>query len=144
MTPNIDRLAIEGSAVHAGLFEFPGLLCDAGGTDDRSLSGSSAVGLEEPIPPRSPQNVGLPPSHPTLPSLLKKAGYGTALVGKWHLGYLPDFSPLKSGYDQFFGIFGSSADYFNHGERLQAYPLRYPGSRVNSRAGGLRGAGAAT
>ena len=40
---------------------------------------------------------------PTLPSLLKKVGYGTTLVGKWHLGDLPDFSPLKSGYDQFFG-----------------------------------------
>jgi len=57
----------------------------------------------------------LPPSHPTLPSLLKKAGYGTTLVGKWHLGFLPDFSPLKSGYDHFFGILGGAADYFNHG-----------------------------
>jgi arylsulfatase A-like enzyme len=57
----------------------------------------------------------LPPNHPTLPSLLKKAGYGTTLVGKWHLGHLPDFSPLKSGYDHFFGIFGGAADYFNHG-----------------------------
>jgi len=36
-------------------------------------------------------------------------------VGKWHLGFLPDFSPLKSGYDHFFGIFGGAADYFNHG-----------------------------
>jgi arylsulfatase A-like enzyme len=42
-------------------------------------------------------------------------GYGTALVGKWHLGFLPDFSPLKSGYDHFFGIFPGAADYFNHG-----------------------------
>ena len=55
-------------------------------------------------------------------------GYGTALVGKWHLGYLPDFSPLKSGYDHFFGIFGCCADYFNHGaDALQAYQLPIPG-----------------
>jgi arylsulfatase A-like enzyme len=73
------------------------------------------VGLEEPINASTPRSVGLPPSHPTLPSLLKKSGYATALVGKWHLGYLPDSSPLKSGYDQFFGIFAGSADYFNHG-----------------------------
>ena len=40
--------------------------------------------------------VGLPPEHPTLPSLLRQAGYGTTLLGKWHLGNLPNFSPLKS------------------------------------------------
>ena len=68
----------------------------------------------------TPKGVGLPPSHPTLPSLLKKAGYGTTLVGKWHLGFLPDFSPLKSGYDHFFGIFGGAADYFNHGSKSSA------------------------
>jgi arylsulfatase A-like enzyme len=57
------------------------------------------VGLEEPINASTAKSIGLPPSHPTLPSLLKKAGYGTTLVGKWHLGFLPDFSPLQSGYD---------------------------------------------
>src|SRR5262249_14489912 len=43
------------------------------------------VGLEEPLAGNHPE-VGLPPEHPTLPSLLKKAGYGTTLIGKWHLG----------------------------------------------------------
>jgi arylsulfatase A-like enzyme len=78
------------------------------------------VGLEEPIGAETPKNIGLPPSHPTLPSLLKKSGYATTLVGKWHLGFLPDFSPLKSGYDYFFGILGGSADYFNHGSKSAA------------------------
>jgi arylsulfatase A-like enzyme len=50
-----------------------------------------------------------------LPSILRKAGYGTSLIGKWHLGNLPNFSPLKSGYDRFFGIWGGGADYFEHG-----------------------------
>ena len=31
-------------------------------------------------------------------SLLKKARYGTTLIGKWHLGRLPDFGPLQSGF----------------------------------------------
>lgn len=74
------------------------------------------VGLEEPL--ASPaRHIGLPPGHPTLPSLLKQAGYGTALVGKWHMGWLPDFSPLKSGYDHFYGFRAGAVDYFTHGYR---------------------------
>jgi arylsulfatase A-like enzyme len=70
------------------------------------------VGLEEPI--AGERHVGLPPSHPTLPSLLKKAGYGTTLIGKWHLGGLPDYGPLQSGYDHFWGFRGGGLDYFTH------------------------------
>ena len=114
-TPNIDRLAIEGLKFTQAYAN--SAVCSA--TRTALITGRYQyrlpVGLEEPINASSPKNIGLPPSHPTLPSLLKKAGYGTTLVGKWHLGFLPDFSPLKSGYDRFFGIFGGAADYFNHG-----------------------------
>ena len=71
-------------------------------------------GLEEPIKEKPDPKIGLPPSHPTLPSLLKSAGYRTALIGKWHLGYQPWFGPLKSGYDEFFGIRSGGVDYFTH------------------------------
>ena len=71
-----------------------------------------AVGLEEPL--GSSSSVGLPPEQPTLPSLLKKVGYATALVGKWHLGNLPNYGPLKSGYDHFYGFRGGALDYFSH------------------------------
>jgi arylsulfatase A-like enzyme len=47
-------------------------------------------------------------------SLLRDAGYATALVGKWHLGSLPWFSPLKSGYDEFFGHRTGAVDFFSH------------------------------
>jgi arylsulfatase A-like enzyme len=70
------------------------------------------VGLEEPL--AGNPDVGLPPEHPTLPSLLKKAGYSSTLIGKWHLGVLPKFSPLKSGYDHFYGFRGGALDYFSH------------------------------
>ena len=60
------------------------------------------------------RHVGLPPDHPTLPSLLTTAGYGATLIGKWHLGLLPDFGPLRSGYDHFWGFRGGALDYFTH------------------------------
>ena len=72
--------------------------------------------LDEPIRSASKGSatLGLPPQVPTLPSLLKAAGYRTALIGKWHLGYPPHFSPLKSGYEEFFGPMSGGMDYFTH------------------------------
>jgi arylsulfatase A-like enzyme len=58
--------------------------------------------------------LGLPTDIPTLPSLLRDAGYTTALIGKWHLGYPPAFGPLRSGYDDFYGIMAGGVDYFSH------------------------------
>jgi arylsulfatase A-like enzyme len=72
--------------------------------------------LEEPINSRSKGSatLGLPVDMPTLPLLLKDAGYRTALIGKWHLGYPPHFGPLRSGYEEFFGIMAGGVDYFTH------------------------------
>ena len=70
------------------------------------------LGLEEPLAGKA--DVGLPPEHPTLPSLLRAAGYATALIGKWHLGAPPKFRPLRSGYDRFWGIRSGAIDYFTH------------------------------
>ena len=70
------------------------------------------LGLEEPLAGKA--DVGLPPEHPTLPSLLRAAGYATALIGKWHLGVPPKFGPLRSGYDRFWGIRSGAIDYFTH------------------------------
>jgi arylsulfatase A-like enzyme len=115
MTPNVDRPAIEGLKFTQGYAN--SAVCSP--TRTALITGRYqyrlAAGLEETINLQSPKNAGLPPGHPTLPSLLKKVGYTTTLVGKWHLGFLPDFSPLKSGYDHFFGIWGGASDYFNHG-----------------------------
>ena len=71
---------------------------------------------EEPINSKSrgSATLGLPPEHPTLPSRLRDAGYRTALIGKWHLGYPPHFSPIKSGYQTFFGPMSGGVDYFTH------------------------------
>ena len=71
---------------------------------------------EEPIAAkaRGSHMLGLPPEHPTLPSMLRDVGYATALMGKWHLGFEPNFGPLLSGYDEFFGPMSGGVDYFTH------------------------------
>jgi arylsulfatase A-like enzyme len=70
------------------------------------------LGLEEPG--TGGGTLGMPPEHPTLPSLLRDSGYRTILVGKWHMGAPPEFGPLKSGYDDFYGIYGGASFYFRH------------------------------
>ena len=57
---------------------------------------------------------GLPAGGRSLPQLLKTSGYATALLGKWHLGYKPEFSPNAHGYDYFFGFKSGYIDYYQH------------------------------
>ncbi|MEO8717357.1 MAG: sulfatase-like hydrolase/transferase [Burkholderiales bacterium] len=82
-------------------------------------------GADEPISgkKRGDPVLGLPASHPTLASLLRDAGYATALVGKWHLGYPPNFHPLKSGYQEFFGSLSGGFDYFTHCDTAGVHDL---------------------
>ncbi len=111
-TPNIDGLAAQGTRFLQAYAN--SAVCSA--TRTALITGRYQyrlpIGLEEPLAGR---DVGLPPGHPTLPSLLKKAGYQTTLVGKWHLGLLPKFGPLQSGYDHFYGFRGGAVDYYRHG-----------------------------
>ena len=111
-TPHIDAIAARGVRLLQGYAN--SAVCSA--TRTGLITGRYQyrlpVGLEEPISLN--RDVGLPPDHPTLPSLLKKAGYATALVGKWHLGRLPKYGPLQSGYDHFWGYRGGAVDYYRH------------------------------
>lgn len=112
-TPNIDRIAAAGVRFLQAYAN--SAVCTS--TRTALITGRYQyrlrVGLEEPLAGNHPE-VGLPPEHPTLPSLLKKVGYGTTLIGKWHLGVLPAFGPLKSGYDHFYGFRGGALDYYMH------------------------------
>jgi arylsulfatase A-like enzyme len=112
-SPNLDRLASEGLRFTNGYANSsvcsPSRFAIATGRYQHRLRG----GFDEPIASASPA-LGLPPEHPTMASLLRGAGYATALVGKWHLGSLPWFGPLKSGYDEFFGHRSGAVDFFTH------------------------------
>ena len=111
-TPNVDGLAARGIRLLQGYANSAVCTATRVGLITGRYQYRLRVGLEEPLATMSP--IGLPPEHPTLPSLLKKAGYATALLGKWHLGTLPNFGPLQSGYEQFFGFRGGAVDYYSH------------------------------
>jgi len=94
-TPNIDHIAANGVRFLQAYAN--SAVCTA--TRTALITGRYQyrlrIGLEEPL--AGNPDVGLPPPQPTLPSMLKKAGYSTTLIGKWHLGVLPKFGPLQSG-----------------------------------------------
>ena len=116
VSPHIDALAAQGLKLSQGYSNSP--VCSP--TRFALMTARYQYRLrgaaEEPIRTNTRGNaeLGLPPSHPTLPSLLKGAGYRTALMGKWHLGYPPHFGPLQSGYEEFFGPMSGGVDYFTH------------------------------
>jgi arylsulfatase A-like enzyme len=76
------------------------------------------------------RDVGLPLAQRTMADHLKAAGYRTALIGKWHLGTTPRFSPLRRGFDEFFGFLGGGHSYFNVGP--DSNPLWDGNERVKS------------
>ncbi len=110
-TPALDALARQGMRFTHGYAN--SAVCSA--TRTALMTGRYQyrlpVGLEEPLAMRP---LGLEPSEPTMPSRLREAGYTTSLIGKWHLGSPPTYSPNKSGYDHFWGIRGGGVDYFTH------------------------------
>jgi arylsulfatase A-like enzyme len=58
---------------------------------------------------------GMPLTEQTLPQGLKSVGYETAIVGKWHLGFVtPDYLPTHRGFDHQYGHYNGALDYFTH------------------------------
>jgi arylsulfatase A-like enzyme len=137
-SPSLDRLAREGLRFTHGYANSsvcsPTRFALMTGRWQHRLRG----GADEPIRSntRGDATLGLPPAHPTLPSLLRDAGYATALVGKWHLGYPPHFGPLRSGYQEFFGSLSGGMDYFTHRDSAGHHDL-YDGETEAHRTGYL-------
>ncbi|WP_414753704.1 sulfatase [Anabaena sp. CCY 9910] len=116
-TPNLDRLARQGvrftNAYANQTVCTPTRIAFLTGRYQARLP----VGLREPLGARSQpasNNIGIPANQPTIASLLKANGYETALVGKWHAGYPPNFGPLQKGFDEYFGHLSGGIEYFTH------------------------------
>ena len=113
-TPHIDGLAKDG--VRLTDFYANGATCTPTRTGLISGRYQQRFALERPLSGASSADggLGLPANGRSLPQLLKDSGYATALVGKWHLGYKPEFSPRAHGFDYFFGFKSGFTDYYQH------------------------------
>ncbi len=107
-TPHIDRLAAEGVRLTNGYAS----ACVCAPTRAGLLTGRYQQRFGFYTAPDS--RIGMPLSEVTLGDLLKKEGYATAVIGKWHLGIETAYHPLKRGFDEFYGFLGHGGhDYFN-------------------------------
>ncbi len=110
-TPHIDSLAKNGARFTNGYVTCP--VCSP--TRAGLLTGryQQRFGHEfnpGPAAEASPE-FGLPLDQTTLANRLKARGYATGMVGKWHLGYRPEFHPMRRGFDEFFGFLGGAHRY---------------------------------
>lgn len=99
-SPNIDNMAAEGMILNRFYTA-------------SSVSSPSRAGL---LTGRMPQRVGvpavlfpyttsgLPDEELTIAEMLRKEGYATSIIGKWHLGHKVDQLPLSQGFDTYYGV----------------------------------------
>ena len=104
-TPHLDRLAASGTRFTQAYVTAP--YCAASRAGFMTGRYQTRFGFEfNPIGARNMYpEAGLPPSETTIAELLRdRRGYATGLIGKWHLGGAAKFTPLRSGFDYFYGF----------------------------------------
>ncbi len=110
-TPNIDRLARTG--IRLTQMYAPSCICSASRAG--MITGRYPIRAGVPANVSSkPGNSGMPASEITMAEMFRAAGYETAHVGKWHLGYTPETMPNAQGFDSSFGHMGGCIDNYSH------------------------------
>lgn len=104
-TPHLDSLAASGVRFTSGYVSGP--YCSP--TRAGLLTGRYQSRFGHEFNPAAGQ--GLPLTETTLATRLKRAGYATGLVGKWHLGARPEFRPTRRGFDEFYGFLAGAHSY---------------------------------
>ncbi len=136
-TPNIDRLAHEGVKFTDFYANAP--VCSPTRCAFMTGRWQQRVGLEWAMGYTAQQQrkvdgqwvdepdmhaLGLPTGEVTIGELMKKAGYATAAFGKWHLGFKPEYNPVRRGFDEYFGTLLGHADYYRYRYYDGTYELR--------------------
>lgn len=119
-TPNITKLAAEG--MRFTNFYAAQAVCTASRAGLLTGCYPNRLGISGAFFPWT--NIALNPKETTIASMLKKAGYQTGMVGKWHLGAEPPYWPLSYGFDEFTGL-----PYSN-----DMWPVNYDGKPITDTA----------
>ncbi|PQO26352.1 hypothetical protein C5Y96_20150 [Blastopirellula marina] len=117
-TPEIDRLAAEGMSLTD--FHSSGTVCSptrAGLLTGRYQQRAGIEAVIHPVREHPEHRKGLQKSEVTFAEMLQSAGYKTALIGKWHQGYVhnsEDYHPQNHGFDEFIGYHSGNIDFVSH------------------------------
>ena len=117
-TPHIDSLARDG--VRFTDFYVAQPVCSASRAALLSGCYSGRVGIQGALGPGA--KIGISDKEMLLPKVLKAKGFATAMVGKWHLGHLPEFNPTRHGFDEWLGLPYSNDMWPGHPDTPRAYP----------------------
>jgi len=111
-TPHIDALAQGGMRFTD--FHSNGPMCSP--TRAALLTGryQQRCGIEGVLSVKSNRDTGMAPEEVTFAEVLNAAGYATACLGKWHLGYRVPFIAVNQGFDTFRGFMAGGSDYHSH------------------------------
>jgi len=119
-TPNLDRMAREGTIFTD--FHVARSVCSPSRAALMTGCYPVRVGVPGNFSPRS--DTGLNPEEVTLADIAKQKDYATAMYGKWHLGHMPKFLPIRQGFDEWFGLPYSNDMWPYHPEQNKLY--RFP------------------
>lgn len=123
-TPHMDSLARDGALFVNAFTNTP--VCSPSRATWLSGLYPTQVGITDWIAPQESE-AGLGLAAQTWPQVLQKAGYRTALFGKWHLGGEPQFHPTRLGFDVFQGITGGGASPMNPTMEIDGKTAQVPG-----------------
>lgn len=112
VTPNIDALAARG--VRFTQFYSAAPVCSPSRAGILTGRYPVRAGVPGNCASQPGEKGALPPEQVTIAEAFRGAGYATAHIGKWHLGYTPETLPLAQGFDHSFGHMGGCIDNWSH------------------------------
>lgn len=111
-TPHTDAIAARG--VRFTQFYSAAAVCSPSRAGALTGRWPARAGVPGNVSSQKGGRGGLPPAEVTMAEVFKAAGYATAHIGKWHLGYTPETSPRSQGFDHSFGHMGGCIDNYSH------------------------------